>query len=71
MQAVEFEADTNNGVIVIPELYRHALSSTHLRVILLCYEADSVKKEIPKGFFNPVEVPSYKLVTEREEIYGR
>jgi hypothetical protein len=71
MQAVEFEADTDNGVIVIPEAYRHTLQSKHLRVIVLGYEARHEQHAMPQGFQNPVQVPSYKQIAKREEIYGR
>jgi len=70
MQAVEFDADTDNGVIVIPDAYRHTLSSTHFRVILLSYEPDHEHSAIPPGFQSPVQIPSYKYIAEREEIYG-
>jgi hypothetical protein len=71
MQAVEFEADTDNGVIVIPEVYRRTLQSKHLRVIVLGYEDTHAQHTMPKGFQDPVQVPSYKQIAKREEIYGR
>ncbi len=71
MHAVEFETDTENGIIVIPEAYRHTLPSKHLRVILLSDEPRQSTLKMPQGFQNPVEVPSYKMIAEREEIYGR
>ena len=52
MQAVEFEADTDNGVIVIPEIYRRTLQSKHLRVIVLGYEASHAQHAMPQGFKN-------------------
>jgi hypothetical protein len=71
MQAVEFEADTDNGVIVIPEMYRRTLKSKHLRVIVLGYEASHAQRNMPQGFQTPVQVPSYRQIAKREEIYGR
>lgn len=71
MQAVEFEADTDNGIIVIPEAYRNTLQSKHLRVIVLGYETNHSKQTMPKGFQTPIRVPSYKQIAKREEIYGR
>ena len=72
MQAVEFEADTDNGVIVIPEAYRRTLQSKHLRVIVLgCETSLATKHSMPRGFQDPVQVPSYKNIAKREEIYGR
>ncbi len=71
MQAVEFEADTDNGVIVIPEAYRRTLKSKHLRVIVLSYEASHAQQNMPQGFQTPVQVPSYRQIAKREEIHGR
>ncbi len=71
MKAVEFEADTDNGVIVIPEAYRSALQSKHVRIIVLGYERSHEKHAMPLGFQNPVQVASYKQIAKREEIYGR
>ena len=72
MQAVEFEADTDNGVIVIPEVYRRTLQSKHLRVIVLgCETSHTTTHSMPMGFQNPVQVSSYKHIAKREEIYGR
>ncbi len=71
MQAVEFEADTDNGVIVIPEAYRSALQSKHVRIIVLGNEPSHTQRAMPQGFQEPVQVNSYKQIAKREEIYGR
>lgn len=73
MLAVEFEADTDNEVIIIPVEHRRALRSKHLKIIVLGYdEASNVKtRAVPRGYQAPVKVSSYKRIAKREEIYGR
>ncbi len=71
MQAVEFEADTDNGVIVIPEAYRASLRSKHLRVIVLGCEVSHANKGLPQGFYSPIQVSSYNQIARREEIHDR
>jgi len=71
MQAVEFEADTDNGVIVIPEACRRTLQSKHVRVIVMGYESSHAQQDMPQGFQTPVQVTSYKQIAKREDIYGR
>ena len=86
MYAIEFETTAINGIIRIPERYQAQLTRP-LRVIILqdgverfdsstrwtsFEQSPKVSvKHLPEGFYHPVPVQTYAMITNRNDIYER
>ena len=68
MQAIEFEADVEGGVIWLPQKFAR-LEKKHLKVFLL--DTGPTKTTLPASFFQPITIPSYSLIAARDEIHVR
>ncbi|BBD69909.1 hypothetical protein NIES4072_27550 [Nostoc commune NIES-4072] len=70
LNAVEFQAKIQNGLIQIPDEYKQELSEgDDIKVIVLLKKKSSLKKDIIDELTeNPVQVNG---VLNREEIYSR
>lgn len=70
MYAVEFEADTDEGIIRIPPEHPE-LMAKHLKIIVIECGALNGKQCLPAGFQNPVSISSYGELAKRDDIYDR
>lgn len=75
MDAVEFQANVKNGVIEVPENYRHELENyKNVRVIILKDENlkdESMRTDIIAHLLkNPIKVNNF-VPLKRDEIYDR
>lgn len=70
MQAVEFQAKLNNGMIKVPEQFIPEIKGRSVRVIILAEENEEPEDIITELMNNPLEIPNFKPLT-REEIYER
>ena len=69
MYAVEFQATINDGIIEIPEVYRHRFKE-RVRVILLAEEESTTVNLIDQLLQHPLKVAGFKPFT-RDEMYER
>lgn len=69
MQAIEFQATVENGIIPVPERY-HSEVGGQVRVIVLAEEESEPYDIITELMNNPLQIPDFKPLT-REEIYER
>lgn len=70
MQAVEFQTEIEDGMIVVPEQYRSEIDGRQVRVIILAEEKAEPYDIISELINNPLQIPDFKPLT-RDEIYDR
>jgi len=67
--AIEFSAKIRDGVIEVPEAYRHRLSDT-VKVILVTEEQEIAVEDIIQTLLvRPLTLPGFAPLS-RDEIYG-
>ena len=69
MYAIEFQTKVINGVIEVPEEYRHQLAGA-VRVIILSETPTSDENIIADLLAHPRKVADFSPL-KRDEIYGR
>ncbi len=71
MESIEFETEVRENHIKLPDHFKN-LNLKHVRVVI--FEATSGhthKRILPKGFYNPLHAPTYRMIGKREEIHER
>lgn len=71
MQAIEFTAESKNGIIEVPKQYQAQLQD-HFRVIIL-QEPPTTDKKLPrkKRTLSPIQMKTKGLKFDREEANAR
>lgn len=70
MQAVEFQAKIDNGVIIVPEQFRGEMLGQKVRVIILTEDKPEPYDIITELINNPLQISDFKPLT-RDEIHER
>lgn len=69
MQAIEFQAKVEDGVIIVPEQHRGEMIGQQVRVIILTEDKPEPYDIITELINNPLQISDFKPLT-RDEIYS-